>query len=205
MKNLLKIFMAALLLGASACNPASHPSKWSEQKLKEWFDSGQFLNGLQMIPDASIDLRTFAIHYYDNKVKWDKSFAFLKNTDLTKLALGRVEIGDGVYAAVSEYLPKDREGMLFEAHKKYIDIQYIIAGKELIDVAPLKNTTITKPYNADSDAMFGAVTGFSELRALPGRFFIFFPNDAHRPSMKYGDEDITVRKIVVKIPVGETK
>ena len=197
--------MTALLVGVSACDPASHPSKWSEQKLKEWFDSGQFLNGLQMIPDASIDLRTFAIHYYDNKAKWDKSFAYLKNTDLTQLALGRVEIGDGVYATVSEYLPKDREGMLFEAHKQYIDIQYIIAGKELIDVAPLKNTTITKPYNAEGDAMFGTVTGFSALKATPGRFFVFFPNDAHRPGMKDGDENITVRKIVVKLPVGDVQ
>lgn len=194
--------MTALLVSTPACDPSSHPSKWSEQKLNEWFESGQFLNGLSMIPDPSIGQRSFAIHYHDNKALWDKAFLFLKNTDLTHLPLGRIEMGDEMYAAVSEYTTKDREGALFEAHKKYIDIQYIIVGKELMDVAPLKNMTVTKPYNPEGDALFGTVPGFSALKAAPGRFFIFFPDDAHRPCMTDGDEGTYIRKIVIKLPVG---
>ena len=200
MNTLLKLSMAALLLSTTACNQSSHPSKWSEQKLNEWFEAGQFLNGLHMIADPSIDRRSFASHYYDHKETWDKAFAFLKNTDLATLALGRIELGGDMYAAVSEYDTKDREGSLFEAHKKYIDIQYIIIGKEVMDVAPLTSMTVTKPYDAANEAMFGTVTGFTEHKAMPGRFFIFFPADAHRPSMKDGNDSMTVRKIVVKVP-----
>ena len=192
--------MTALIVSASGCIPSSHPSKWSDKELNEWFDSGQFLKGLQMTPDPSIDRRNFAIHYYEHKQTWDKAFVFLKSADLSNLPLGKVELDGDLYAAISEYYPKDREGTVFEAHRKYIDIQYIIAGKELMDVTPLKNMTVTKPYDPEIEAEFGTVTTFSTLKASPARFFIFFPHDAHRPSMKDGNDSIFVRKVVVKVP-----
>jgi len=201
MKTLLLVSMAALLVSTTACKSASHPSKWSEQQLDEWFDSGQFLNGLSMIPDPSIDRRSFALHYYEHKETWDKAFAFLKNTDLTALPAGRVELGGKLYANVNEYEPKDREGSVFEAHQEYIDIQYVIEGYEAIDIAPLENTTITKPFDPNIDALFCTTSEFTELQAVPGRFFIFFPDEAHRPGMKDGDESVSVRKVVVKVPV----
>ena len=200
MKTLLQISIATLLLGASMCNSSSHPTKWSDKELNDWFDSGKFLNGLQMSPDQSIDRRSFAIHYYDHKVIWDKAFAFLKSADLVNAPLGRIELEGDLFATVSEYFPKDREGTLFEAHQKYIDIQFIIAGKELMDVAPLKNVTITNLYDPEIEALFGTVPSFSTLKASPGRLFIFFPDDAHRPSMKDGIDSIFVRKVVVKVP-----
>ena len=194
--------MLLVLFGFTKCQSSSHPSKWSDQQLNEWFESGAYLNGLPVIPDPSIDHRTFAIHYYDHKETWDKAFAFLKNTDLVHLDLGRIELGGSMYANVTEYLPKDRdEQLLFEAHRKYIDIQYVISGKELMDIAPLENMTVTKSYNSDNDAMFGTVTEFSELKASPERFYVFFPADAHRPSLKDENDSVLVRKIVIKVPL----
>ena len=202
MKSLSKIFILVMLLGITNCQQSSHPSKWSDQKLNEWFESGQYLKGLQLLPDPSIDHRSFAVHYYEHTGLWDRAFAFLRNTDLANVDLGRIELGDNMYATVSEYIPKDREGQLpFEAHKKYIDIQYIVSGKELIDIAPLKNMTVTQSYNSENEAMFGSVTDFSVLKASSERFFIFFPADAHRPNLKDGENDVLVRKIVVKVPL----
>ncbi len=165
------------------------------------FESGEFFGGLQIRPDESINRRVFAEHYYDHKVTWDKAFAFLKNTDFAHAPLGRVDLGDNLFATVSEYLPKDREGALFEAHQKYIDIQYVVSGNELMDVAPMENVTVTKPYNPEKDVAFGTVTDFSERKANPERFFIFFPGDAHRPNLKDGSDSTAVRKVVVKVPV----
>ena len=179
----------------------THPSTWSDREINEWFESGQYLNGLQMTADPSVDRRSFAQHYYDHKETWDKAFAFLKNADFANMTLGRVELGNGMFATVSEYPTKDRETTLFEAHQKYIDIQYVASGNELIDVAPLKNMTVTKPYNSENDIAFGAVTEFSEMKASAGRFFIFFPADAHRPGLKDGNDNTLVRKVVVKVPV----
>ena len=201
MKSLSKIPILFVLFVITQCQPSLHPSKWSEQKLNEWFESGQYLNGLQMTADPSVDRRSFARHYYEHKETWDKAFAFLKNADFANMNLGRVELGDNMYATVSEYLTKDRENVLFEAHQKYIDIQYVASGNELIDVAPLKNMTVTKPYDSENDITFGTVTGFSELKASSGRLFIFFPADAHRPGLKNGNSNVLVRKVVVKVPV----
>lgn len=201
MKSLSKISLLFGLFSLIQCQQSSHPSKWSDQKLNEWFESGQYLNGLQILPDPSIDRRSFAAYYYDYKETWDKAFAFLKNTDLANTALGRIELDNNIYTTVSEYFPKDREGILFEAHKKYIDIQYVVSGNELIDVAPLKSMTVTRPYNSENDALFGAVSEFLELKASSGRFFIFFPTDAHRPGLKGENDSVLTRKLVVKVPV----
>ena len=198
MKYLSGITLLLVLLGFTRCS-SSHPEKWSEQKLNDWFMSEQYLNGLQLIPDPSIDRRSFAKHYYDHKDVWDKAFAFLKNTDLANLPLGRIELGDKMYATVSEYFPKDRDATFFEAHKINIDIHYVISGKESIDVAPLESMTVTEPYNLENDIEFGTVPRFTELKATPDKFIIVFPADAHRPSV--GDDKVFTRKIVVKFPM----
>ena len=201
MQLLLKITVFLMLFSMVQCQSSSHPSTWSEQQLNEWFETGQYLNGLIIFPDPSIDRRSFAAHYYDHKKVWDKAFAFLKNTDLANLSLGRIELGHNAFATVSEYFPKDREVTLVEVHQKFIDIQYVISGKEIIDVAPVESLTVTEPYNSENDIAFGTVPTFTELKASPDRFFILFPSEAHRPGMKDGDSKILIRKIVVKIPV----
>ena len=200
MKSLIKFSVLLALFSITQCQTTSHPSQWSEQKLNEWFESGQYLNGLQIFPDPLTDRRTFAEHYYEHKELWNKAFAFMKNTDFANLPLGRTELGDKMYVTVSEYFPKDRETTLFEAHQINIDIHYVVSGREAIDVAPLKNMTVTQPYNTQNDVMFGTVPTFSELKSSPDRLFIVFPSDAHRPSMIIENDSTFIRKIVVKFP-----
>ena len=192
---------SVLIQCQSSCQRSPHPSKWSDQEMNEWFDSRQYLNGLEILPDPSIDHHRFAEHYFGHKEIWDKAFAFLKDTDFVQIPLGRIELGDGLFATVSEYFPSDREGAVFEAHKKYIDIQYVISGNELMDHAFLENMTITQPYDSDNDAAFGVVAEFTEMKSSPERFFIFFPTDAHRSVLKNGNENMLIRKVVVKVPV----
>ena len=193
--------MLLVLFGVASCQQSSHPPKGSDQKVNEWFDSGEYLNGLKLIPDPSIDRRSFAQHYLDHREIWDKTFAYLKETDFTSITPGRVELGDHVFATVSEYVPRDREEAIFEAHKKYIDVQYVISGHELMDIAPLENMTVTKQYDAENDVELGSVIKFLELAASSERFFIFFPTDAHRPGLKAEDDNALVRKVVIKVPV----
>jgi YhcH/YjgK/YiaL family protein len=190
-----------MIISITQCKSSSHPSSWSEQKLNEWFESGQYLNGLPIRPDPSIDRRAFATHYYENKVVWDKAFAFLKATNLPNLPLGRIELGDNLFATVSEYFPKDPDTTLFEAHQRYIDIQYVISGREIINIAPLESMTITVPFNAQNDIVFGTVPKSSGLKASPDRFFIIFPAEAHRPGIMDGSNNSLIRKIVVKVPM----
>ena len=200
MKNSLLILIVMATL--SGCTGSSDPSAWSAQKIDTWFEKGDWLNGWQVKPDQSVNRKAFAVSYFKNKERWDKAFIFLKTNDLTALELKRHDIdGDNLYAPVSEYLTKNEEDARYEAHQKYIDIQYVVSGKELIGVAPMsQKKDVLVAYDSTKDIEFLTVTGGENLLALPDRFFIFFPDDAHRPGLKDG-ENSPVRKVVVKVKI----
>jgi biofilm protein TabA len=126
----------------------------------------------------------------------------LKNTDLTKLELKKLELdGTNLFVSPSEYTTKNPEEANFEAHRKYIDIQYVVSGKELIGVAPLTAAkAVVTPYDATKDVEFLSFGETKNYKASQERVFIFFPSDAHRPNLKDG-ENSKVRKVVVKVRV----
>lgn len=203
MKNLyVKIMVLASFLGLLGCSGSQDPAKWSSKKIDQWFDKGEWLNGWTVKPDASINRKTFAISYFKNKERWDKAFKFLKENDLKSLELKRYDIdGNNLYASPSEYLSKNEEDARFEAHQKYIDIQYVASGKELIGITPMSlKKEVLVPYDATKDVEYFTVTRDVNYSATPDRFFIFFPEDAHRPGLKDG-ENSQVRKVVIKVKV----
>jgi len=201
-KLIVKIMVLISFLGFIGCKSSSDPATWSSAKIDKWFEKGEWLNGWTVKPDVSINRKEFALSYFKNKERWDKAFIFLKSGDLSKLEVKRYDIdGDNLYAPVSEYLTKNIEDAKFEAHQKYIDIQYVISGTELMSVAPLSiKKDVLVPYDATKDVGFMTVTKSSDYIATPERFFIFFPSDIHRPSVRVGDYS-QVKKIVVKVKV----
>jgi hypothetical protein len=137
-KLLLILIVMASLTGLYSCSGGSDPSGWSSRKIDQWFEKGEWLGGWKEVPDESINRKSFAISYFSNRDRWDKAFAFLRDNDLSSIELKRYDIdGDNVYATVSEYLTKNEEDARYEVHRAYIDIQYVVSGKELIGVAPL--------------------------------------------------------------------
>jgi biofilm protein TabA len=201
MKKLIGFMVIAGFIGTMGCSP--DPLEWSDEKINKWFEQGEWLNGWTVSPDASINKREFAISYFKNKERWDKSFTFLKSNDLSSLEIKRHEIdGDNAYAPVSEYLSKTEEEGKFEVHRRYIDIQYVINGEEKIGLAPLANRRdVITPYNDENDIEFLTVSDSEYHKATPDNFFIFFPSDIHKPGMRTGQDSVTIRKIVVKIKV----
>lgn len=200
--SLLTIVIMTSLSILSGCSDDADPASWSSKKTDKWFEKGEWLHGWQVKPDESINRKAFAVSYFKNKERWDKAFLFLKSHDLSALEIKRYDIdGDNLYAPVSEYLTKNEEDARYEAHQKYIDIQYVESGKELIGVAPLSNKKdVLDPYDGTKDIEFLTVTDGENRLATPEKFFIFFPEDAHRPGLKDG-ENSPVRKIVVKVKV----
>lgn len=200
-KSIPIFFVLLIVFCFTQCQSSSHPSQWNDQKLNEWFESKEYLNGFQLLPDPSIDRRSFAEHYYDHKEVWEKAFNFLKSTDLASLPLGRIDLDKNMYATISEYFPKEQDTTLFEAHRINVDIHYVISGKEVIGVAPLESMTVTDPYNPERDLVFGTVPQYTEVEASPDRFLVVFPSEAHRPSMMLRNDSMFIRKIVVKFPM----
>ena len=190
------------LLAFFGCKNSDDPANWSKKKLNAWFDKGEFLGGWTVKPDATVNRREFAILYYKHKERWDKAFAFLRDTDLKSLEVKKYELdGTDLYAAVSEYTTKNEEDARYEGHKKYIDIQYVISGKEHIGIAPIALLDkVLEPYNEQKDVMFITVNRIINFKADSSKFFIFFPEDLHRPNLKDG-ENSHVKKVVVKVKV----
>lgn len=126
-------------------------------------------------------------------------------TRLGALAAGeshRVELADGMFAIEQVYLTKPRDGALFESHRRFIDIQVVIAGTEMMAVTDIAQLTVTMPYNGEKDAaLYADLAGASKLFFQAGEAAVFFPADGHMPSLSTGSAPVLVRKTVVKVPV----
>ena len=98
---------------------------------------------------------------------------------------------------ITSDLSKDGKPRASEAHRKYIDIHYIIDGTEAIGYANIKDLKSITEYNIDGDyQLFGGKV--SKIRLNKGDFCITFPEDAHIPFMN-AEKETKVKRCVVKI------
>ena len=134
----------------------------------------------------------------NEKIK--KAFDYIRNTDLKNIEPGRYEIdGDNVFALISEYKTKLESNGKLEAHRKYIDVQYVIEGEELIGCTPLGNQIILESYKEENDIIFfEGEKSFTKVSS--GMFAIFFPEDVHMPGINVGNIS-EVKKLVIKVRV----
>jgi YhcH/YjgK/YiaL family protein len=182
-------------------NAQSKREDWNTKKAKTWFEAGEWKNGWKIGAHPATDIKEFAYQYHKNKELWDKAFTFLKNTNLDTLSVGKhVLDGDNLFISVTEAPTKDFEATKWEAHKKYIDVQYIIKGKEKMGVVDVTKVTAIDPFNETKDVGFYTAPekDAKYYEATPEAYLIFFPCDAHRPSIKVEGCD-TTKKLVVKI------
>jgi YhcH/YjgK/YiaL family protein len=197
------ILIIVITIMMAACNNrrSSSPEQWSEEELSEWFSEGSWKQGYDATPDESVNKREFAIRYHRNPERWNKAFSFLATENHQDLEKGRYEIeGSDLFATVDEYVPKRMEDARFESHRVYADIQVVVSGQEQIGLAPYDATVITVPYDEEKDIMFMSAAEAEDMIASPGRFFLFFPSDAHRPSVRVNENDSSlVKKVVIKV------
>ena len=86
-----------------------------------------------------LDTLDNAARYESLNSRFAKAFAFLRTVDGTQ-ELGRHDLdGDACFALVQTYESKPIEKAKFEAHRKYIDVQFIHSGRETIVWAPLSS------------------------------------------------------------------
>lgn len=129
------------------------------------------------------------------------AFAYLQSTDLENAAPGKVEIdGDRVFALIQEYNTKPRAQGFWEAHRQYLDVQYVVKGLEHMGFANLEQLT-AGVYDASKD--FLPLDGVGSFVLLPaGMFTIFMPQDGHMPGIAV-NEPQPVKKVVVKVAIAD--
>ena len=134
--------------------------------------------------------------------RFAKAFAFLRTVDGTQ-ELGRHDLdGDACFALVQTYETKPLEKAKFEAHRKYIDVQFIHSGRETILWAPLSTMKEeTMAYSEEKDAALWKLTPeTTPLHVSAGHFAILWPQDAHAPCIEW-EKPEPVFKVVVKVAV----
>ena len=132
-----------------------------------------------------------------------KALAFLRRGDLAALPDGRYEIeGERVFAMAQRYETAPAAEPRFEAHRKYIDVQFIADGSEVIGWAPVSGLEITEAYDAEKDVCFGLVKKglWTPVRLEAGQLAVLYPEDAHAPRLAAGVPAQAV-KLVVKVAV----
>ena len=113
------------------------------------------------------------------------------------MEIGRYDLSDGVFVLVQRYNTKKREEARWEAHKKFIDLQFIVSGKERMGVTKLDTLIPAAEFDNQKDIGFYLGEG-SFIDMKDREFMILYPSDAHMPAIGDGS---AVDKIVVKIPV----
>lgn len=145
-----------------------------------------------------VDNLIYAKQYYGLGVRIEKALKYLESTDLLQLEIGKHEIeGNNIFAIVSEYKTKNIEQVKWEAHKEYLDIQYVIKGKERIGYSSINEMEVMVEYNEEKDILF--VEGQGDFVTVnEGTFIIFAPNDVHMPGVCF-EKPLHVKKVVIKV------
>ena len=131
-----------------------------------------------------------------------QALEYLRTTDVNAIQLGRHEIdGERLFALVQEYTTRPPGECVWEAHRKYIDVQYVVKGVERIGHVPITRVVERTPYDPERDVtLYERGESFVTLPA--GSFAIFGPDDVHSPCVS-ATGPASVRKVVVKASIAD--
>lgn len=147
------------------------------------------------------DLLSLSDRYRSLGPRFVRAFDFAKTTDFASMADGTYpmdgpEGSNDVRALVQRYTTKLAPEGRWEAHRKHIDLQFVLTGEEHVGVVPI-GRLVAEPYDAEKDIMW--LTGEGDRVTLrPGEFVLLWPEDAHMPAMAI-DTPMPVLKVVIKI------
>ena len=92
-----------------------------------------------------------------------------------------------------------KEPDVAEAHRNYLDLQYIVKGKEVVGWADLAACTPAGEFNVEKDiGMYSGDFVFTTINE--GICYVVFPEDAHMPG-RHLDVPNDFVKVVVKLKV----
>ena len=147
-----------------------------------------------------LDMTGNASVYASMGERLGNGLGFLVDTDVASMADGMHQIeGEAAYAIITTYDTRPEEEGTWEAHRRYVDIQCVLSGRERLGYAPLGQMTAKGDYGEAKDVVFLDGDG-SFFTMGPGMFAVFGPEDAHMPGVAVGEPE-QVRKVVVKVRV----
>lgn len=149
---------------------------------------------------ASDDIKQKLMEELKMEQKLARALEIIEGLDWETVECGRYDVDDELYYSVQEYETKYPEQARYEAHEKYVDIQYIVKGVERMEFAETSKLKVTEAYNPEKDVKFleePKVIDASIVEA--GDYRIFYPEDAHRPGLCVDNTPAKVKKILAKV------
>jgi YhcH/YjgK/YiaL family protein len=136
--------------------------------------------------------------YYNLGERIATALKYLEETDFSNLEPGKYELDENrLYALVQEYNSDSNDEGVWEAHRRYVDVQYVAEGSEYIGYVNVKRLTRTSEYDSKDDyTLFKGEGDFITMNK--GAFMILAPEDAHMPCRAINDP-LPVKKVVVKV------
>jgi YhcH/YjgK/YiaL family protein len=146
-----------------------------------------------------LDTLDNAENYFALNPRFKAAFQYLKNPALNKDTAERIDLEDDqLYALTTHKSGKKRHEAKLEAHRKYIDIQFVLGGIDSMGWRPARTCTkVESPYSEEKDIAFFADEPMMWFPVHPGTYAIFFPEDAHAPMVSDGE----IHKIIVKVAI----
>ena len=137
--------------------------------------------------------------YYPVNNKFKRAFDYIHSTNTDEIPVGKYEIdGEKMFVLVQQYDTKLKEQGVWEAHRRYIDLQYVAQGTEGMGYANI-NHLQQGEYDPNKD--FLPLHGNGDVVTLQsGDFVLLLPEDGHMPGMAIGSP-APVKKIIVKIAI----
>jgi biofilm protein TabA len=139
-------------------------------------------------------------HYHFGPA-WKLAFDFLKSLTPDSAEKKYTLQGDDIFALVMSYDTKEPEFAKLEAHQKYVDIQAVLIGSEGFEWFTKNGLEVDVPYSESKDVEFfkRSNPGSARVDLLPNTFIMFYPQDAHMPSLIVDGKSTFIKKVVVKI------
>ena len=111
------------------------------------------------------------------------AFEFINKAIEEDLPVGKYEIdGRAIWASVQEYETKTEPDGKWEAHRDYIDVQFVREGREVIYTKRVGALEESVPYNPEKDVVFYKNISDASAQVLEsGEWALLFPEDAQRP------------------------
>ncbi|MBU3217967.1 YhcH/YjgK/YiaL family protein [Clostridium estertheticum] len=130
-----------------------------------------------------------------------KVINYLKESDFLSMKPGVYKIeGEDIFAQVVDITTREKAEVNPEVHKKYIDVQFSVEGKEKIGFArdTGNNEVLEDLLNEKDIKFYKSIDDEIDLIMNKGSFVVLFPNDVHRPGCLIGGHCL-IRKVIVKI------
>lgn len=135
----------------------------------------------------------------DTEDRINKAIDYVSKLDILSEKVGTYIIDENTYYIVQEYETRPVDSCKLESHRKYIDIQWIVKGKERIDVSNLVGLEVEEEYNEEKDMiLWKKPKRMQRILLNEGSYVVFYPENGHMPCIA-DTEPMKIKKVVIKI------